>query len=64
MLVSKNPKICVTPSGNPLCGWNIGCVGSPGVGACVGDVHFMLFVSIPRNSLEYGLTLLEQVFRV
>ena len=26
--------------------WNIGCVGSPGVGARVGHVHFMLFVSI------------------
>ena len=26
--------------------WNIGCVGSPGVGACVVHVDFMLFVSI------------------
>ena len=26
--------------------WNIVCVGSPGVGAHVGHVHFMLFVSI------------------
>ena len=24
----------------------MGCVGSPGVGACVGHVHSMLFVSI------------------
>ena len=47
MLVSKNAKICVTPNYNPHCErWNIGCVGSPGVGACVGHVHFMSFVSI------------------
>ena len=26
--------------------WNIGCFGSSGVGAHVGHVHFMLFVSI------------------
>ena len=26
--------------------WNIGCVGSPGIGACVGHVDFMMFVSI------------------
>ena len=26
--------------------WNIGGVGSCGVGACIGHVHFMLFVSI------------------
>ena len=26
--------------------WNIGCIGSPGVGAHVGHVLFMLFVSI------------------
>ena len=57
MLVSKNAKICVTPTRtlkfalpptqnpNPS-QWNIGCVGSPGVGACIGHVHFMLFVSI------------------
>ena len=25
--------------------WNIGCVGSPDVGARVGHVHFMLFMS-------------------
>ena len=36
--------------------WNIGCVGSPGVGACVGHVHFMLFVSISfAFPVEYGL---------
>ena len=26
--------------------WNIGCVGSPWIGAHVGHLHFMLFVSI------------------
>ena len=26
--------------------WNVGCVGSPGIGARVRHVHFMLFVSI------------------
>ena len=26
--------------------WNIGPVGSPPVGACVGHVHFILFVTI------------------
>ena len=57
MLVSKiaiicvNPnvehKIYVTPTRNPNASqWNIGCVGFPGIGACVGHVHFRLFVSI------------------
>ena len=57
MLVSKNvkicftpnakPKICVTPNANPQCKqveysprW------SPGVGACIGHVHFRFFVLI------------------
>ena len=26
--------------------WNIGCIGSPHIGACIGHVHFMSFVSI------------------
>ena len=62
MLVSKNAKICVTlngtrkfvlsPTRNPNSSqWNIGCVGSPGVGAYVGHVHFMLILSI---SFELG----------
>ena len=43
---------------------NIGCVGSPCVGAHIGHVHFMMFVSISfkvgyptqmRFSVEYGL---------
>ena len=57
MLVSKDAKVCVTPmrtlkfalpsTRNPNASqWNISCVGSPGVGARVGHVHFMLFVSI------------------
>ena len=57
MLVSKNAKICVTSNGNPkicitpngtpnMSQWNIGGIGSSGVGACVGHVDFMLFVSI------------------
>ena len=47
MLVSKNAKICVTPNAKPQpYQWNIGCIGSPGVGACVRHVHFMLLVSI------------------
>ena len=43
--------------------WNIGGVGSSGVGARIGHVHFMFFVSISfalgtqRNAflVEYGL---------
>ena len=57
MLVSKNPKICVTPNMNAkICvtptptpnpsRWNIRGVWSPTRGAGVGHVHFMLFVSI------------------
>ena len=41
MLGSKNAKICVTPDGSQ---WNIGGVGSSGIGAR--HVHFMLFVLI------------------
>ena len=40
-----NAKICVAPMRNPKASqWNIGYVGSPGVGACIG--HVQLFVSI------------------
>ena len=57
MLGSKNakialpktrlPKFALPPMRNPNASqWNIGCVGSPGVGAGVGYVYFMLFVSI------------------
>ena len=49
MLVSKicvtpnpNPKICVTPNAYPPCK----SVEYRCVGACIGHVHFMLFVSI------------------
>ena len=41
--------------------WNIGGVGPSGIGAGVGYVHFMLFMSISfapietRFSVEYGL---------
>ena len=38
-----NAEICVTPDASQ---WNIGGVGSSGVGAGVGHVHFMLFMSI------------------
>ena len=42
-----NPKICITPTPTPDASqWNIGGVGPSGVGACVGHVHFMLFMSI------------------
>ena len=35
------------PTPNPNASqWNIGCVGSPSVGARVGHVHFMMVVSI------------------
>ena len=55
MLVSKNAKICVTPNANSkICiiptqtpnasQWNIGGVGSSGIGTHVGHVYFMLFV--------------------
>ena len=51
MLVSKNRhrlnakpyRPNTTPNSNQ---WNIGGVGSSGIGADVGHVHFMLFVSI------------------
>ena len=50
MLVSKNVenlKFAFPPMRNPNASqWNIGGVGSSGVGACVGHVHFRLFVSI------------------
>ena len=41
------PKFVLPTTRNPNASqWNIGCVGSPGIGACVGHVHFMLFVPI------------------
>ena len=53
MLVSKNAKICLIANANAnICvnpnssQSNVGCVGSPGIGARIGHVHFMLFVSI------------------
>ena len=58
MLVSKNPREPNTnpwrPNANPYGSkvtpntsqWNIGGVGSSGVGARVGLVNFMMFVSI------------------
>ena len=50
MLVSKSVEICFTCDAKPkICNasqWNIGGVGSSGVGACVGHVHFRLFGSI------------------
>ena len=66
MLVSKNAKICITPNAKPKLAlppkrtpnasqWNKGCVGSPGVGTCVGHVHFMLFVSISLNAFFSGI---------
>ena len=69
-VVSKNAKICVSPNANVyICvtpnatpntsQWNIDCVGSPGIGACVGHVHFMLFMSI---SFALG-SQLERSFR-
>ena len=39
-------KANAKPSRSNASQWNIGCFGSPGVGAHVGHVHFMLFVSI------------------
>ena len=71
MLVSKNAKTCVTPNANAkICiiptakpqqesAEYIGSVGSPGVGAGVGHVHFFFFVDFirikSRFSVEYGL---------
>ena len=57
MLVSKNTKICVTPTRNlkfafpptrnpNACQWNIGCTGSQTQISHFGHVHFMFFVSI------------------
>ena len=57
MLVSKNTKICITPTPmlkfalppmpNPNASrWNIGGVGSPTQNSRVGHVDFMLFVSL------------------
>ena len=40
-------KFALPPTPTPDASqWNIGGVGSVGVGACVGRVHFMLFMSI------------------
>ena len=40
-------KSALPPTRNPNASqWNIGCVGSPGIGAGAGHVRFMLFVSI------------------
>ena len=48
-LARPNAKLC-RPNAKPgrpnASQWNIGCVGSPGIGARVAHVHFMLFVSI------------------
>ena len=57
MLAYKNAKICVTPTQTlkfalpptqipNASRWNIGDVGSLGVGSRVDYVHFMLFVSL------------------
>ena len=47
MLVSKMLKFALAPTRTPNTSqWNIGGVGSSGIGARVGHVHFMLFVSI------------------
>ena len=48
MLVSENPKICVSPDAKPqnASQWNIGCVGSLVLGLCVGHVHFIFSVLI------------------
>ena len=44
--VPMNPTR-VTPNAKPNSSWwNIACVGSPSVGARVGHVHFVLFMSI------------------
>ena len=52
MLVSKKAKICITPTRNPnMSQQNIGCVGSPGLWARAGHVHFILLVS---NSFALG----------
>ena len=43
----KMLKFALSPTRNPNASqWNIARVGSPGIGARVGHVHFMLFVSI------------------
>ena len=40
-------KLALPPTPTPNASrWNIGCVGSPGVGARDGHVHFMFFVFI------------------
>ena len=42
-----NLKFALPPMRTPNASqWNIGCVGTPGVGTHVGHVHFILFVSI------------------
>ena len=57
MLVSKKAKVWLPPTlmlkfalpptrNSNASQWNIGCIGSPGIGAHVGHVHFILFVSI------------------
>ena len=63
-------KFVLPPTLNPNAGrWNIGWVGSPGVAAHVGHVHFMLFVSISfalgsqrERSFQWNMGLTEQLF--
>ena len=71
MLVSKNAKICGTPTPNlkfalpqtpnpSASQWNIGCIGSPMQNFRIGHVYFFFFcvdlIRIgSRFSVKYGL---------
>ena len=54
MLVSKNPCGPNAKSDRPnakpgkpnAIKWNTGCVGCPGIGACIGHLNFMFFMLI------------------
>ena len=47
LLAMQTLKFVLPPMPTPNASrWNIGGVGSPTRGACIGHVHFMLFVSI------------------
>ena len=64
-------KFALPPTQNPnVSRWNIGCVGSHGIGTRVGHVHFMLFVSISfalgsqrKRSFQWNMGLSDKVRR-
>ena len=59
----RNLKVVFYPTGNRNASqWNIGCVGSSGVGAGVGHVHFRLFVSISFRLIANAKTVFSGIW--